>query len=323
MKQKRTILLACLMLLLTFVVAGCQSGAKTESGTAGQKAYLTIKDDAGRTVALPNKPQRIVVLSSSYLDLLYSVGGTAVGRPSSKTPHLFPESEQATEIGFVYNVNMEQVTALKPDLVIGFQGIHEKLIPMLESNHTPFVLLRMKSYEDVVEKAKLFGEIAGTQAKAAELIQQMGAKREAVIAKLPAASKKVVILHATAKSVTVELETSIAGSIAKTLKLKNIAAGSKPIDGDNDITPYSLETLVAADPDMVLVVTMGNMQDIEKRLQKDIQSNPAWAGLRAVKNGQIVFLPPERFQLNPGVKIDESIEYMAKAVYPEVYGHVE
>lgn len=89
------------------------------------------------------------------------------------------------------------------------------------------------------------------------------------------------------------------------------------------MTPYSLEKLVAADPDMVLVVTMGsNLEDVEKRLRKDVQSNPAWASLRAVKEGRVAFLPSELFQLNPGLKYPAAFEYLAKTVYPEVYGNV-
>ena len=73
----------------------------------------------------------------------------------------------------------------------------------------------------------------------------------------------------------------------------------------------------------MLVVTMGNMADIEKRMKTDLASNPAWAGLRAVQNHQIFFLPSELFQLNPGIRYQEAVEYMAKTIYPEVYGHVK
>lgn len=315
--------LVCILSIMSVIFAGCASSSQEKSITKSPDHYLQMTDDAGRNVVLEKKPQRIVVLSTSFLDVLYGVGGKAVGRPSSKTPQTFPAQQEIPEVGFIYNVNTEQVLALQPDLVIGFQGIHDKLIPTFESSKLPVMILKMKTYDDILGKVKLFGDIAGTQEKAQTLLATMQAKINEVTAKLPVQSKKIVILHATAKNVTVELDSSIAGNVAKILKLNNIAAGSMPIVGDSEKTPYSLEKLVEGDADAILVVTMGNMAEIETRMKADIESNPAWSGLRAVKTGQVFFLPAELFQLNPGIRFHESVEYMAKVMYPEVYGNVK
>ena len=318
----RNLYLVCILIVSSLVLFGCASQPK-EQVVQPSTTYLQMTDDAGRMVTLAKKPQRIVVLSTSFLDVLYGVGGEAVGRPSSKTPAIFPASQMAGEVGFIYNINNEQLLSLQPDLVIGFQGIHEELIPILERSKIPVMMLKMKTYDDVVSKIKLLGTIAGTQPTAQGMIDKMQMKIDEIVAKLPVSSKKVVILHATAKNVTVELDNSIAGNIAKMLGIKNIAVGSKSMDSDPDIAPYSLEKLVEGDADAILVVTMGNMADIEKRMKADINSNPAWAGLRAVKTNQIFFLPSELFQLNPGIRYHEAVEYMAKIVYPEVYGNVK
>jgi iron complex transport system substrate-binding protein len=268
---------------------------------------------------LTKKPERIVVLSNSFLELLYAAGGQAVGRPGSRTVDIPEQARALPEIGFVYNVNTEKVLSLQPDLVIAFQGIHEKLIPLLESSHIPVLVLKIKSYDDVVNKVRLFSEIAGTKEKGETLIHSMEGKLEAVAGKLPQTAKRVAILHATAKSVTLDLESSVAGGVAKRLKLTNVAVGSKPLDADMDSTPYSLEKLVEQDPDIILVVPMGQSQDIKKRLADDVVSNPAWATLRAVREKKVLFLPPGLFLVNPGIHMPDAVEYMAKTVYPEVY----
>ena len=321
--RRNFLYLVCILTMMSLLFSGCASQSKEKQAAEASTDYLRMTDDAGRTVVLPKKPQRIAVLSTSFLDVLYGVGGTAIARPSSKTLAIFPASQTAGEVGFVYNINSEQLLSLEPDLVIGFQGIHEKMIPILESSNIPVMMLNMKTYDDVLAKVELFGNIAGTQATAQSMIDKMQIKINEIVAKLPAQSKKVVILHATAKTVTVELDNSIAGSVVKMLRIKNIAVGSQSVEGDPDRTPYSLEKLVEGDADAILVVTMGNVADIEKRMKADIESNPAWAGLRAVKTGQIFFLPSELFQINPGIRFHEAVEYMAKIVYPEVYGHVK
>jgi iron complex transport system substrate-binding protein len=321
--KRKCMYLVCILSIMSVLFTGCASQSHEKSAAKPAGTYLQMTDDAGRVVTLAKKPQRIVVLSTSFLDVLYGVGGKAVGRPTSKTPQAFPAAQEASEVGFVYNINNEQVIALQPDLVIGFEGINDKIVPILESSNIPVMMLKMKTYDDILAKMKLFGEIAGTQEQAQSLITTMQTKVNAVTAKLPAQNKKVVILHATAKTVTVELENSITGNIASILKLKNIAAGSQPIAGDSEITPYSLEKLVEGDPDSILVVTMGNMDEIEKRMKADLASNPAWSELRAVKTGHVFFLPVELFQLNPGIRYHESVEYLAKVMYPEVYGNVK
>lgn len=320
-KSQRCTFLVFAFLIIAFVLAGCsnQGNPAAKGGAPMPAAYLSVKDDAGRSVVLTKKPERIVVLSSSFLELLYAVEGNAIGRPSSRTADIPEKAKVLPEVGFVYNINSEQVLALQPDLVIAFQGIHEKLIPLLESSKVPVLLLKMKSYEDVAAKVQLFGEIAGTKDKSSVLLSSINERMKAVQDKLPQTGKKVAILHATAKSVTLELESSIAGGVARHLKLNNVASGSKPLASDMDSTPYSLEKLVEQDPDIILVVTMGQSAEIEKRLKADVENSPAWATLRAVRENKVLFLPPDLFLLNPGIRIPDAVEYMAKLVYPEVY----
>ncbi|MEG6585140.1 ABC transporter substrate-binding protein [Dendrosporobacter sp. 1207_IL3150] len=318
-KKIKQLLAVCLTLIVV-ILTGC---GRTEAPAAknDQKSFLTVTDDAGRTVSLEKKPERIVVLSTSFLELLYAVDGKAVGRPSSKTSELPAAALDAAEVGYVYNINIEKVVALQPDLVIAFQGIHDKLLPVLESNKVPVILVRMKTYQDINDKVKLFGVIAGTESKGNLASQEIDAKINTILAKVPAKEKSVVILHATAKSVTVELENSIAGSVAKMLKLKNVAAGSKALESDQDATPYSLEKLVESNPDKIFIVTMGQSAEVEKRMKADVESNPAWSALDAVKNQQVYFLPQEFFLLNPGLKYPDAVEYMAKLAYPEVFAN--
>ena len=60
----------CISVCLTVLLfsAGCgQTGQSAEKGTGN--AYAAITDDAGQTVVLQEKPQRVVVLSGSLLHL--------------------------------------------------------------------------------------------------------------------------------------------------------------------------------------------------------------------------------------------------------------
>lgn len=310
----------CIFLLLVVCavnVTACSNTQKDSAANQEESVYLTIKDDLDRTVNLTHKPEKIIALSPSFLELLGAVDAKLIARPSSKNsvPVFAQELE---EVGAVYNINIEKVISLQPDLVIAYEGMHDKFLPILETNHIPVIVLKMKTYQDVLDKINLFSQISGEPQKGKALLQSMNLKVQNVTDKIPKEHKKIAILHSTAKSVTVELEGSIAGTAAKTLGFHNIAMGSKALEQDPDSTPYSLEKLVENDPEIIFIVTMGKLEDIKKRMLSDIESNPAWSSLSAVKQNKVYFLPQDLFLLNPGLRYPEAIEFMAKLVYPEV-----
>ena len=219
----------------------------------------------------------------------------------------------------LYNINMESLIGLKPDLVIANKNQHEKFLPLLESNKIPVIAINPKTYDEVKDKLILMGKIYGVpekgEAAAAKLDQQV----KAVTEKLPKDGKRIVIMHATPSNVTVELENSIAGCVAKMLGFQNVAVGATPIKGKPEKTPYSMEALVEKNPEIIFITFMGDSEEIENRLRADVKSNPAWASLEAVRNNKVYLLPERLFLLNPGLHYPDAVKYMAKTVYPEVF----
>ena len=174
-------------------------------------------------------------------------------------------------------------------------------------------------WDEVKDKLILMGKIYGVpekgEAAAAKLDQQV----KAVTEKLPKDGKRIVIMHATPSNVTVELENSIAGCVAKMLGFQNVAVGATPIKGKPEKTPYSMEALVEKNPEIIFITFMGDSEEIENRLRADVKSNPAWASLEAVRNNKVYLLPERLFLLNPGLHYPDAVKYMAKTVYPEVF----
>ena len=300
-------------IICSLVLAGCSSVGQNQA-TADTK-FLSVTDAAGNTVEVAKKPERIVVLSTSILDLLYAVDGKAIGRPSSKTSPAPEGAKDLPEIGYVYNINAEKVVSLQPDLIIGVQGMHEKLVPVFESNHIPVVLIKYRTLDDTYETLRLLAKLSGTQEKAESVIQHMQEDIQHTVDSFSQEKRyKVAILHGTAKDVTVELPSTTAGSIAKSLHMINIAEGSTAINPEGDVVSFSLEKIVQEDPDDIFVVTMGDINEIKKNMNANFETNPAWNSLRAVKQHNIYYLPQELFLLNPGIKMPEAVRYMASHV---------
>ena len=319
--MKRYVVFVALLIVAILVISGCGPKNKQTVKTNGQ-AYLTVTDDEGRKVVLPNKPERIVALAGSDLTLLDAVDVNLVGRVTTKVGNIPARYKDLPEVGVTTGVNIEKVVALKPDCVLAIAGQHDKYIQLLESNNIPVFMLRIKSFEDVKAKLHLMSQIAGTEDKGDAVIAKLDKEVNGILNKLPKEKQTVVILHATAKNVTVELDTSIAGGVAKMLRLENVAAGgNKKISGDK--VPYSLEELVNRDPSVIFLTSMGEGPDIEKRMRADVTNNPAWSSLSAVKNGKFYVLPEKYFLLSPGLNYPAAIKYMAKQVYPEAFTNEE
>lgn len=297
---------------------GCGGGGTpADQKKEPSAAFATIVDDLGREVTLPKKPERIVVTSASFLEPLHAVGGDVVGRPDSKsTPDW---AKDKTSIGRVYNVDLEKLLACAPDLVIANKGMNEKLLQPLEINKIPCVVVDMKNYEEVKNEVRIFSQITGEKEKGDALIASMDEKIKAVADRLPKKKLRVAILHSTAQGLSVQLDTSIAGSTAKMLGFENVASGMKALEGNPDAAPYSIETLVEQNPEIIFVTSMGKIDEVKRGMEETISLNPAWQTIPAVKNGKMFYLSQEHFLLSPGIEYPAAVEEMAKQVYPELF----
>lgn len=316
--KKSEIFVAALLLIIVFclIFTGCGSQKQEQSQTSG--TYLTITDDADRVVTLDKKPERIVPLSASFLEPLHAVDGKVIARVSAKTG-IPDEDKNLPEVGNVYNINLEKVIEQQPDLVIAYKGMNDKFVSSFEDNNIPVIVLDMRTYDQVKHTVDVLGQITGSTDKAAALIGDMDGKIDAVKAKIPPEGRRIAILHSTSQNVTVQLEGSIAGSVAKILGFTNIADGITPLESNPTAAPYSLETLVEQNPEIIFVTSMGKMETIKEAMLKNVESNPAWQTLPAVQAGKVYFLPQEMFLLSPGIHYPEAVETMAKLAYPDKF----
>lgn len=313
MKRQLCALLAAIM-VLALLLTGCGS---EQQKAADQSTFVTVTDDLGRQVELKAKPARIVVTSASFLEPLEAVGGAdlVVGRPDSKTK-MPAYAKDITSVGKVYQIDTEKVLACQPDLVIINKGMNEKLVEALEGSGIKTLVLDMKSYEDVKREVNTLAAVTGNKEKGEALIKDMDEKIAAVKNSIPADKRRVSIIHSTSQGLSVQLDGSIAGSVVKMLGWENVASGSKPLEKNPDAAPYSMETLVEQNPEIIFVTSMGKLSAIKASMEETMQG-PAWQSIPAVRDKKVYYLPQELFLLSPGIHYPEAVAEMAKCVYPQ------
>lgn len=304
----------------SLLMTGCSGGEKTSTPVEIEQAktFAMIEDDLGRKVILQQKPTRIVVTSAGFLEPLHAVSGVIVGRPDSKNK--MPDwAKNLESVGAVYQVDVERLLSCAPDLVIINKGMNEKLLSVLEENKIPAVVVEMKTYDDVKRGLKTFSKISDDEAACEKIISDMDAQIKNIIDKVPKEKLRVAILHSTAQGLSVQLDGSIAGSIAKMFGWENVASGMTPLEKNPDAAPYSMETLAEQNPEIIFVTSMGDIDDIKSNMTKAIAENAAWQAIGAVKNNKLYFLPQDLFLLSPGLHYPDAVKTMAKLIYPEKF----
>ena len=308
--QKKFSLLTILIFILA-TMAGCSN----ETSNTNSQNFCVVTDDAGRTVELAKKPERIVAISASFLEPLNAVGGEVVGRPSSKNK--LPDfAKDAADIGPVYQIDTEKLLACTPDLVLLNKGMNERLSALLDENKIPFLILDMKTYDNVKKNIETFATITAQPEKGKQIVEAMDLEIKNIVDKLPKEKKRVAILHSTAQDLSVQLDNSIAGNVVKILGWENVAQDLMTAD-ENDTVPYSLETLIEQNPEIIFITSMGDIDEIKNAMDKRLAENDAWQTIPAVKNNHFYYLPQDLFLLSPGIHYPDAVKFMAQLIYPE------
>jgi iron complex transport system substrate-binding protein len=352
-KRRPFYLFSAIILIVLLIISGCSSTDNNDESTSARFGGLanteatttreheehciliegtcypyTITDYLGYELTLEKKPERVAVLSGTFLNMWYALGGTSICRTDLRTAMMdeeyIAEIESLPSVGAVYNANVEAIIEQKPDLIITQTGVQSNIYKTLRETGFDIIALHMRTYTDVIDHLEAFGALLGNEEGAEYFISQMKAGKKAIIDQLPENSKRVVILYVTSSSLAVKLDNSIAGDIATILGIENIASDLPPDTLGSETTPLDIEYIVEQNPDVVLVTSMiSSNSEARHSMNEEFSTNPAWAGIEAIEKGNVVYLPQEYFLYNAAHNYVEAIEYMAKGVYPEIYGELD
>jgi iron complex transport system substrate-binding protein len=146
------------------------------------QAAITVLDDDGKPVTLPNPAQRIVAMAPHVTELLFAAGGGAkiVGAVSYSD---YPEAaKRIPNIGSNRQIDMERVIAMKPDLiVVWMHGSSERQVDELRALGIPMFYSEPRKLDDIAASLQKMGKLMGTEAvaepAAAALRKELGALR--------------------------------------------------------------------------------------------------------------------------------------------------
>lgn len=306
-----------LMALLTcaFLLSSCSATNKesNELNATSNVEGLTLTDFNGRSLTFNDVPERIAALSIGETNIIYSLGGTLVGRPTTDVPFQWEAAYDAREIGTTHEVDLEQIAFVKPEVVLAHNIMNEKDVSKLENIGVKVVLTSGNSVADIERQITLFGELLQQQQKAEELVSSIEAKKAELAEKSPSTVSSLIVYGAPGTFMAA-LPSSLAGDILTLAGGANIAADYPKLASYPQYASLDMERIVESNPEAIFIMTHADPDDVRDSFIKEMESSDAWSSIDAVKNGRIEVLPAELFGSNPGTRITESLDYMYEAL---------
>lgn len=304
----------CALLLFSVLLslAACAASPSPEEPDG-----VALRDVNGSTVRL--RPEsRLVFGEASLAECWLLAGGMPVGVPlDAIEERALPLAADTAAVGTVKSPDLEKIAALEPDYVVLSADLsaHAQLKDSLEQMGIPCGYFRLDSFEDYRELMAQFCAVTGRADLYEENVLSVEMRIAALRDKLPEApGLSALLLRAYSTGMKAKTDDNPAGKILKDFGLENPAESNPSL-----LEELSIEKIILDDPDYIFVMTMGSETEAREYLRANVESDPAWSGLSAVKNGRYIILPQELFHYKPNDRWDDSYEYLAKIIYPDLF----
>lgn len=229
--------------------------------------------------------QRIVSLNGTISEMLCALGLEQQIAGVDITSTYPPSLKQKPHVGHNRNISAEGVLALSPTLVLGLQ---EDMTPQLQEQlHDANVKVALLKQQYTVAGVRgLLQQVArasGAEEQAKEVLKKFDEETSAL--KTTPLSKKVLFIYARGAGTML-----VSGTGTSLDAIIRLAGAQNAVSGFSDFKPLSAESLVAADPDVILMFSSGlqSMGGIEGLLKV-----PGIVQTTAGKNKKIITMDGE------------------------------
>ncbi len=326
--MKRIIILSIIcMLLLCACAPQTQNEVQTAptsqtedtvQTTAASETEVRFTDDLGREVTVDN-PQRVICLTASYADVWCLAGGAdSIVATTNATWTYFdlPLKEDVVNLGSSSELNLEQLIACEPDLILASCGTDRnmELESAFEEMGMNVAYFSVNSIDDYLRMLKVCTQITGCEENYETYGVQVKEQVDQALTRPDGSKPSVLYIRATGSSCKVKnSEGNVLGEMLAALDCDNIADREESL-----LEQLSMEAILEADPEYIFVVLQGadpaNAQEI---LETTLLSNPAWNTLTAVKEGRYYVMDQVLYNLKPNGRWGEAYEQLADTLYPE------
>jgi iron complex transport system substrate-binding protein len=284
----------------------------------------TVTDSAGRQVEVPDHIERVVAAGPPASTLLYvlapekMVGWVRAPREEEKA-FLLPSVRSLPEIGRLTGrgntLNLEQLLAAKPDLVIDFGSITETYRSLADrvqgQTGIPYLLIDGR-FDNTAAALRLLADVLGVKERGealARAAEATFARVDQTLSEIPPNKLPHVYLARGPSGLETGVRGSINAEIIERVGGVNVAVGA---EGARILANVSPEQIIAWAPDTIIT--------LDQHFYDGIASNPAWQPVPAVSNKRIYLAPDLPFgfiDAPPSVNRLIGLTWLLHVFYPE------
>ncbi len=308
MREQRTIcfspmrksLIFCLGMLLTFVIAACNSGGANSSNSSVLSLDCHLVQHTQGKTCVPNDPQRIIILGG--LDDALSLGIKPIASDSINQDQYYLKNrvDGIEDIGGSNAPNIERILALKPDLIVGSD--HANVDYSTLSKIAPTVLLPFEHSGQWKEFFMHYADVFGKYAEAEHVMELYYRRLEEFKQRMGdrAAETEVSILRVYPTHINLYLKDSFCGTIVADAGLsrppsQNLsAAEANTLFGNHIQYEISREKISDVDGDVIFIWTYGHQNKITQQAQAEkekLTTDSLWFTLTAVQQERVYEVP--------------------------------
>ncbi len=281
--------------------------------------YITVKDGIGRTVKIKEPVEKVITLYGLAPPFLYLLGegkkyygGWIWGEQFYKL--IDPNVTEKANLG--RSLSIEEIVKIHPQLVIMPPWeANSRELSQLESLGIPVYVMKIESIHDIFYTLLTLGKVLGCENHAKQIVSyynQSIQKFESII-KGAKAEPKVLVLYYSGHH---HCFRTFGGDMFQS-KLVKLAGGypvSENLTGKHDI---DVEQVAKWNPDYIFIIQYGVSGE---KVKKEITSDPAWAGIKAVKEGHVYVVPYDGENwIDPCPKFILGLWWMGMVLHPGLF----
>jgi iron complex transport system substrate-binding protein len=282
-------------------------------------ATLVVSLVAGRTAPSAQRgtaaaPRRIVSLVPATTEMLYAIGAGNRLIGVGTYDRYPPDVEKLPRLGGLLDPNIEQLIALRPDLVIVYDTQTE-LRRQLERAGIPMWSYTMKALPDVTSTMRALGTRIGMTTEANAAAAGIETRLQAVRTRVAGKPRPRTLLIFGREPGSLR-GINASGGYGFLHDLLELAGGTDVLaDVKQPAVAMSTEMVLARAPEVIIELHYGepwpaNRLDAERRLWSVLPSVPA------VRSGRITLLTGDEFVV-PGPRVAVAAERLVQILHPE------
>jgi iron complex transport system substrate-binding protein len=273
-------------------------------------AMHEVTDGYGRIVRIPINPSRIISLAPSLTETLYALG--VEDRLVGDTDYCDypPDAQKKPKVGGVINPNLEQIAALRPDLVLlSKEGNMLDTVRALDTLGIPNYATDAHTIEQIISSTEKLADVldvsAAGKALASNLQQRLAALQEKLNGVAP---RRVLFIVWPEPLMSIGKNTFVADALRR-------AGAVSIVDSNQDWPQVSLEEVARLQPEDLIFApshtgSAGNDFDA-------VANRPGWEILDAVRNRRYAIAGDAI--IRPAPRIISVIEDLAHQLHPDVF----